>query len=229
MLNTSPALACALDSVENGEVAEVERWLESSQVAVDDVAPDGSTMLTTAVIEGQCGVVRLLLARGADPNLARMLELHEIARARTQMNEDAGGLSIEAATKLACEAMSMSGVRTESSGSVGSRSGVSSEGATSDVEGGGGETKGDTAGMESSTSGGGVDEVGGSVDEEDDEEAEGASVCPTVTQAVLVSVMRATTTQCCVYIFSRFSPSRLASYFIEENNYEVLRSISWIM
>ena len=70
MLNTSPALACALDSVENGEVAEVERWLESSQVAVDDVAPDGSTMLTTAVIEGQCGVVRLLLARGADPNLA---------------------------------------------------------------------------------------------------------------------------------------------------------------
>ena len=122
----------------------------------------------------------------ADPNLARMLELHEIARARTQMNEDAGGLSIEAATKLACEAMSMSGVRTESSGSVGSRSGVSSEGATSDVEGGGGETKGDTAGMESSTSGGGVDEVGGPVDEEDDEEAEGDSVCPTVTQAVFV-------------------------------------------
>ena len=156
-----------------------------------------------------------------------MLELHGIAQTLTQMNEDDGG-SVEAAAKLACEAMSLSGVRTENSGSVGSRSGVSTEGATSEVEDSGGETKGDTAGMESSTSGG-VEEVGGSVDEEDDEEEEGARVCPTVTQAVRVSVMRATTTLCCVHIFSRFSRSRLASYFVEENNFEVLRSLSWIM
>lgn len=50
--------------------ADFDTVKDASQVAVDDVSPDGSTMLTTAVIEGQCGVVRLLLARGADPNLA---------------------------------------------------------------------------------------------------------------------------------------------------------------
>jgi hypothetical protein len=89
---------------------------------------------------------------------------------------------------------------------------------------GGGEEHDTTEVVESRSSGGVVEAVGSTVDEEG-----GVSACSNVTQAMCVSIMRAISVMCCEYIFSSFSPSVLSAYFIGGGNQETLRSLSWIM
>ena len=161
-----------------------------------------------------------------DHDLVQLLAQHETARIGTQ--DVAGGrLQLGPAVKMACEAMSLSGVGTVNSGSVGSTSeGSTGPGVSDTNHGDGGESKDDMMDTESGGTCGGVEEAGGStVNEEEDS----ASACPTTMQAVRVSITRAITTMCCLYIFSNFSAAELSSYFIGKGNLEELRSLSWIM
>jgi len=75
------------DAAAIGSVAACRKMIEDGRASVDDRGPDGYTALHFAAAFGQLEIARLLLGRGADPNLAaqneaRATPLHVAVAAR---------------------------------------------------------------------------------------------------------------------------------------------------
>jgi uncharacterized protein len=110
-------VAMAGDLARGGQSAELEEFLDHG-LPVDAADHEGNTLLMLAAYRGQADTVRVLLARGADPNRRNARDQSPVAGALFKGEDDvvrvlvAAGADLDAGTPTARAAARMFG-RTE--------------------------------------------------------------------------------------------------------------------